>query len=107
MHSILLFAFLTVQSFETIQFNDNQMFLETQYIPEIEGNEDTDTEDGFAEYESIYVQSSDPNIEANSETLIHEEEATITEVTEEYNHETSNEHENFQLIEAVHVTGLF
>lgn len=83
------------------------MVLETQYIPDIEVTEDTDTEDEFAEYESIYIQSGDQNIEATEETLIHEEEQAVTELPADYNHEASNEHEDFQVVEAVHITGSY
>lgn len=82
------------------------MVLETQYIPEVEDNEETDTDEEYPQYGRLYVQNNDDqNAEGNEEPNLNIEERS-DETHEEYNHTEDNENEGFQVVGEVHVTGL-
>lgn len=79
------------------------MVLETQFIPE--EHEDTETDEEFSEYERIYVQSDEHNLDNNAEEVINGEESQ-TGVPEVYNHVEDSASANYQVVETVHVTGM-
>lgn len=95
-----------VQTFETLQFNNDPVVLETQFLPEVGDQEETDTDEEFPQYESIYVQTDEQNLDLNEETVFNTEEAE-SETCEDYNHQQNNKNQEFQIIERVEITSQF
>lgn len=78
------------------------MVLETQFLPEVDDHESTDAHEEFPQYERIYVQTDEPHLDLNEETVFNTE---VESETEEYNQQHNNKNKNFQIIERVEITG--
>lgn len=77
------------------------MVLETQYVPEVDGNEETDTDEEYTQFNEVYVQNVDgQNLETNGETL-------QADVQEEYSLAQENDQGEYHIVDTLHVTCKF